>query len=114
MSSAKDFTRLEQINGIARYILTRLDGQMISQNNDGGTEDAPPLAAFIAKCGVQCDAMSSDMSGNRYIHLSIERESGNDLLIFSLGKFYLGVFKHADSDRQEVIDNVIYFLQHLS
>jgi hypothetical protein len=114
MASAKDFARLEQINGIARYILARSDGQMLSQNRNGSTKDALLFASLIAHCGVQCDAMTTDMSGNRYIHLSIERESGDDLLVFSLGQFYLGVFKDADSDRQKVIDNVIYFLKNLS
>ncbi|MDO9042964.1 MAG: roadblock/LC7 domain-containing protein [Desulfocapsaceae bacterium] len=110
MASAKDFNRLAQINGVAHYILVRGDGQIISQN----MEDAASLGPIIAAGGTKCDALTADMGGNRYIHLCIERESGNDLLVFSLGRYYLGILKHAESPRQEIIDNVIYFLKNLS
>lgn len=110
MASAKDFAQLEQIDGVAHYILVRGDGQIVSQNMD----DAATYGPIITTGGSQCDALAADMGGNRYIHLCIERESGNDLLVFSLGRYYLGIFKHADSDRQEAIDSVIYFLKNLS
>lgn len=110
MASAKDFARLEQINGVASYILVRGDGHVISHT----MEDAASLAPIISSCGAQCDALGADMSGNRYIHLCLERESGNDLLVFSLGRYYLCIVKHEASERQETIDNVIYFLKNLS
>jgi hypothetical protein len=110
MASAKDFTRLAQIDGVAHYILVRGDGQVVSQN----MEDAASLGPIIAAGGTKCDALAADMGGKRYIHLSIERESGEDLLVFSLGRYYLGILKHEESPRQEVIDNVIYFLKNLS
>jgi hypothetical protein len=110
MASVKDFNRLAQISGVAHYILVRGDGRVVSEN----MEDAASLGPIIAASGTQCDALAADMGGNRFIHLCIERESGNDLLVFSLGRYYLGILKHADSPRQEIIDNVIYFLQNLS
>ncbi len=110
MASAKDFNRLARIDGIAHYILVRGDGQVVSQN----MEDAASLGPVIAAGGTKCDALAADMGGNRYIHLCIERESGNDLLVFSLGSYYLGILKDEESQRQEVIDNVIYFLKNLS
>jgi len=110
MASVKNFTRLTQINGVAHYILVQGDGQIVSQNS----EDAASLAPIVAAGGTKCDALAADMDGNRYIHLCIERESGDDLLVFSLGSYYLGILKHAESHRQEVIDNVIYFLKNLS
>lgn len=110
MASAKDFARLEQINGVAHYILVRGDGQVISQN----MENAATFAPLISSSGTQCDALATDMGGNRYIHLCIERQSGNDLLVFSLGRYYLGIFKQAESERQQTIDNVIHFLKNLS
>ncbi len=110
MASAKDFDRLAQIDGVAHYVLVSGDGQVISQD----MEDAASLGPIIAAGGTQCDALAADMGGNRYIHLCIEQESGNDLLVFSLGRYYLGILKHAESQRQEIIDNVIYFLKNLS
>ena len=110
MASVKDFARLTQINGVANYILVRGDGRIVSQN----MEDAESLGLIIAGGGTKCDALAADMGGNRFIHLSIERESGEDLLVFSLGSFYLGILKKAESERQEVIDNVIYFLKKIS
>lgn len=110
MASANDFTRLAQIKGVTHYILVRGDGQVVSQN----MEDAESLGLIIAGGGTKCDALAADMGGNRYIHLSIEQESGEDLLVFSLGRYYLGILKHEESPRQEIIDNVIYFLKNLS
>jgi hypothetical protein len=110
MASANDFARLEQVNGLAHYIMVQGDGQVISQN----MENAVSFAPLISSGGTQWDALVKDMGGNRYLHLSIERESGNDLLVFSLGRYYLGIFKHAESERQKPIDNLIYFLQNLS
>ncbi len=114
MASAKEFARLAQINGVADYLLVRADGQVIAQQQTDSMENGAPLALLVAAAGSQSDGMAADMGGNRYIHCCIERESGNDLLIFSLGRLYLGVVKHAESGRQEIIDNVIYFLKNLS
>jgi hypothetical protein len=110
MASARDFNRLALIDGVAHYILVRGDGRIVSQD----TEDAAGLGPLVATGGTTCDALAADMDGSRYIHLCIERESGNDLLVFSLGHFYLGILKHAEGRRQEIIDNVIYFLKNLS
>jgi predicted regulator of Ras-like GTPase activity (Roadblock/LC7/MglB family) len=110
MASAQEFARLAQINGVADYILVRGDGRIIAQN----MENDASLGQLIATSGSQCDTLAADMGGNRYIHLCLERESGNDLLVFSLGRLYLGIVKHAESERQEVIDNIIYFLKNLS
>jgi hypothetical protein len=110
MASTKDFARLAQINGVTHYILVSGNGQVINQND----ENAANLGPIIAAGGAKCDALAADMAGNRFIYLCIEREAGNDLLVFSLGRLYLGIVKHPESHRQEIVDNVIYFLKNLS
>ncbi len=109
MASIKDFDHLEQITGVANFILVRNDGQVIRQNMTNAADFAP----IISGGGQQCDALAADMNGDRYIHLYMERESGNDLIVFSLGRYYLGIFKYEESERQETIDNVIFFLKNL-
>lgn len=109
MASAKDFARLTLINGITASILVRGDGQIIGQ----ASEEIAAYAPLIARSGAGCDSLSSGMGGNRYLHLCLERESGLDILVFPLGQFYLGVLKDPDSERQEILNQVIFFLKHL-
>lgn len=110
MASARDFNRLALIDGVAHYLLVRSDGQIVSQD----AEDAAGLGPIITAGGTTCDDLAAAMDGNRYIHLCIERKSGNDLLVFSLGRYYLGILKDEECQRQELIDKVIYFLKNLS
>jgi hypothetical protein len=110
MASARDFAQLEQLDGISRVLLVQGDGQLINKTTGDGEIYGP----LIAASGTQCDTLSADMSGSRYLYLCLERKSGQDILVFPLGRYYLGIIKHAESERQEIIDNVIYFLKNLS
>lgn len=109
MASAKDFARLEQINGISHAILVRNNGQVLSQASDITAVYAP----LIAGSGIRCDSLSTDMGGSRYIHFCLEQESGQNVLVFPLGQFYLGIITHPNCERQEIIDQVVLFLKHL-
>ena len=110
MASARDFNRLALIDGVAQYLLVRSDGQIVSKD----TEESASLGPIIAAGGTTCDALAADMDGGRYIHLCIERKSGSDLVVFSLGSYYLGILKDEECSRQELIDKVIYFLKNVS
>ena len=109
MATAKDFAQIENLNGVASYIMVRGDGHVVGEN----MEADPALSATIINCGKTCNSLAGDMNDRRHIHLCITRSSGNNLLIFSLGKYYLGVIQHNSVTTQEVADNVINFLKTL-
>lgn len=110
MATAKDFSRLGTIEGVAQFILVRNDGYVVSEN----FEDAVSLSSAIVTSGKYCDSLSDNLGGRRYIHLCIERSSGSNILVFSLGRYYLGIIKQPDSDPQTVADSILAFLKGLS
>lgn len=109
MATAKDFSRLGDIAGVSNYILVRNDGYVVSENY----EEAVTLSSAIVTSGKQCDSLADDLGNKRYIYCCIERQSGDNVLIFSLGRYYLGIIKHSDSDPQQVADGIIAFLKSL-
>lgn len=110
MATAKDFSKLGDIEGVSRYILVRNDGFLVSENY----EDAVAISSAIVTTGKYCDSLIDDLASGRYIYCCIERHSGENLLVFSLGRYYLGIIKHADSDPQQLADTIIVFLKSLS
>ncbi len=110
MATAKDFSRLGDIEGISRYILVRNDGYVISKNYD----DAVALSSAIVTSGKNCDSLYDDLDGRRYIYCCVERSSGDNILVFSLGRYYLGIIKHSDTDPQQLADTIIGFLKALT
>jgi len=109
MATAKDFSRLGDIDGVSSYILVRNDGYVVSENY----EEAVALSSAIVTSGEYCDSLAEDLSGRNYIYCCVERDSGNDVLVFSLGKYYLGIIKHADTIPNHLADTIIAFLKAL-
>lgn len=110
MATAKDFSKLGDIDGVSSYILVRNDGYVVSENYG----EAVALSSAIVTSGEYCDSLAGNLAGRSYIYCSIERDSGNDVLVFSLGKYYLGVIKHADTIPGHLADTTIAFLKNLS
>ena len=110
MATAKDFSKLGTLDGVLQYILVRDDGFVVSKNYD----DAVALSSAIITSGQYCDSLDDDFDAGRYVYCSIERQSGENVLIFSLGRYYLAIIKHADSEPQQLADTVINFLKTLS
>jgi len=110
MATAKDFSRLGDIEGVANYILVRDDGYVVSENYD----QAVSLASAIVTTGKHCDSLVEDLENRRYIYCCIERDSGNNILVFSLGRYFLGIIQHADSNPQQLTDTIIGFLKALT
>jgi hypothetical protein len=110
MATAKDFSRLGDIEGVSRYILVRNDGYVVSENY----AEAVALSSAIVTSGKYCDSLADDLEGRRYIYCCVERTSGENVLVFSLGRYYLGIIKHSGSDPQQLADTIIGFLKALA
>lgn len=110
MASVKDFARIGNIEGVNNYVLVRNDGFVVSENY----EDAISLTSAIVTSGKYCDSLTDDLEFGRYLYCCIERLSGENVLIFSLGRYYLGIIKHADTDPQRLADAVMAFIKSLS
>ncbi len=110
MATTKDFSKLADIEGVASYILVRDDGYVVSENY----EDAVAISSAIVTTGKYCDSLAEDLADRRYMFCSIERSSGDNIIVFSLGRYYLGIIKHPTSDAQALSDSIISFLRTLS
>lgn len=110
MATAKDFSKLGDIEGVSKYILVRNDGYVVNDNY----EEAVSLSSAIVTSGKYCDSLATDFSGRQYLYCCIERGSGNHILVFSLGRYYLGIIKHSESDPQQLANTIIGFLKALT
>ncbi len=108
MATAKDFTGLGNIEGVSQYLLVQNDGNIRASNMENGQS----TAITIMGSGQHCANLSQHLGGLQYIHLCIERES-NNLLVFSLGEYYLGILEEGDRSTQETVNNVISFLKSI-
>lgn len=110
MATAKDFARLADIEGVSKYVLVRNDGFVVSENY----EDAVALSSAIVTTGKCCDSLGDDMNSPQYIYCCIERKHGENVLVFSLGRYYLAIIKHSDLSSQQLADTIIGFLKGLT
>jgi predicted regulator of Ras-like GTPase activity (Roadblock/LC7/MglB family) len=110
MATVKDFEKIGTIEGVSSYVLVRNDGFVVSENY----EDAISLTSAIVTSGKYCDSLNDDLDYGRYTYCCIERSSGQNILVFSLGRYYLGIIKHADTEPQLLSSSVKAFIKSLS
>ncbi len=110
MATVKDFLQLGEMDGVARYILLRNDGSIIS----GNFEDPDAVSQAIVSVGELCDSFPEDLGNRRYLHLCAEQSNGESIFIFSLGAFYLGIIKHNDTDPVVLSESILSFLKALA
>ena len=109
MVSTSDFNKLSNIKGIAQFILVRKDGHVVTHNSPKMVE----LSSTIVMSGRNCQKLEEFLESGNCIYLHVEREQGSNLLIFSLGKYFLGVIEKTDSDTKKTVDSIISYLKKL-
>ncbi len=83
---------------------------MVSAN----MEDAVALSSTIVMSGINSESLEKKMGGQRYRYLAVERNDGEDLVVFSLGNYFLGIIKMLNYDSPQAITGVIGFLKALT
>ncbi len=102
MGFYKDMIGVARIGGVKHYILVDKEGQVIVHN----FKDYQRTGAMIAFCGQQ----SFVLGKSRLKFLTFTRKSQNDLFIFPVGNYFLGVIKQNHIKTVELTDNVLSFL----
>ncbi len=110
MATLNDFKRLADLKGVKYYILVKRDGAVVSAN----MEDAVVLSSTIVMSGLNSEGLETKMGGQRHRYLTIERSDGEDLVVFSLGNYFLGIIKILNCDSLQAITEVIGFLKDLT
>ena len=105
MGFFKDMIRVARIDGVKQYILADGDGQVIIHN----LKNYQRTGAMISFCGQQ----SFVLGKSRLKYLTFVRKNQNDLFIFPIGNYYLGVIKQKHIKTVQLTDNVLNFLNGL-
>lgn len=110
MASASDFKKLSTFEGVVGYLLVREDNHIVVHN----TEDPEKLSSAIIACVKDCREIEDFLDTGQFSRLCVERKEGNNLLIFSLGKYFLGIIKTDDVNPSTMVDSIISYLKTLS
>lgn len=107
MVSVEAFKRIARVKGIKSYILVRNDGNIAAHNID---DIAPnPLTTVTLKCGRRC----TQLKQSDFKCLLFSKKNNENIFIFPVGNYYLGVIKESIIDEIVLIDNIFDFIRSL-
>jgi hypothetical protein len=110
MSGVQRFAnRIEQIKGVHNYIVVRNDGQIIIHNLDKPEK----LTSLVTFGGFNAKIIQKSLGFSQLGHLVFTRPQNQNLIVFSLDKYYLGILQEIDSNQTQLIDEVSRFLFNL-
>ncbi len=103
MAKINDLVKLIlQIDGVMNYIFVRDDGHTLSHN----FEDVKALASIITFSGLNCEVIKPIMGLTHFKYLSYARDNNENLLIFPLGKYFLGISQHSEAYTPDIVKKV--------
>ena len=110
MSGVQRFAnRIAQIKGVGNYIVSRNDGQIIIHN----LENPEKVASLVTFGGFNVQTIQKTLGFSQFGYLIFIRPQNQNLIIFSLDKYYLGILQKIDSNQTQLIDEVSRFLFNL-
>jgi len=110
MSAAERFAnRIAQIKGVDQFVLTRQDGQIITHN----LSNPEQLASVVTLGGYGAQAIQKSVGFSQFRYLVCTRPQSQNLIVFSLDKYFLGIQQKPDTSQAELVSEVSRFLQHI-
>lgn len=108
MTMVKAFSDLKRVKGVQAYILLDAKGNVLLCND--GMKEPEKFSRLIYFCGRKLSILGK----KHFKYMSFSRRSKNDILIFPVGNYYLGVIKQASSRIFETASAVMEFLNILA
>ena len=105
VSDIRHFMKISQVSGVDRYLFADPDGRVIAHN----FKTYQSAGRMVALCAKNAQAIA----GQRLEYLVFKRQNNQDLLIFPVGKYYLGVIKQSDIPDGEVTGNILAFIKSM-
>ncbi len=103
MAKVSDLVNLIlQIEGVVNYIFVREDGYTLAHNFENKDE----LIEMITFSGLNCEAVKPIMGVTHFKYMSYTRENNENLLIFPLGRYLLGISQHAEAYTPDIVDGI--------
>ncbi len=102
MPLIKDLDKISTLKGIKQYIVTDRHGNIITQK----TDTPETMARIVTLCGKNFYAIGK----SNFKSSVFSRKNRQDLFIFPVGKYYLGVIKEKDNNSYALTDTIVDFL----
>lgn len=111
MASAKEFgERIAAIEGIRSYVVVRKDGFLIAHNVANPEE----LATTVVINGLGAEAVKNSLGGSYFRYLEFARNNKENLLVFPIEKYFLGIVQEAEAYGPELAEQVIQYIMTLT
>ncbi len=104
-----DLARLKGLATVDDYLVVRQDGKIMLHNVSAAQDFAP----MIQLVGRNCDSLPMPADFPRFRHFLLTRESGENLLIFPLGNYYLGCLQSAGYTSRQAASEVLGFIKEI-
>ncbi len=110
MATLQDFQFLSYIDGVDQYLFIRRDGHVVAHN----FKDPEETVSTVVMIAENCESLQRDMGNSRCLYCQFQRSSGQHLLIFLLGNYYLCILQRPDCDSHTTVENIITYLNKLT
>ncbi len=98
-----DFAELVMgIDGVMNYTLVRNDGRVMKHN----FIDPEPISSTVLFNGLSCDALKPVMGMTYFRHLICIKDNNEKLMVFPIGKYFLGILQGADAYTPDIVNEV--------
>lgn len=105
MNEALKFNQLGKIKGVHQFVVADSNGLIIIEN----TTHLQELGNLVLQCG----QLFTVIGKSGFKHAVFERKNLQNILIFPVGNYYLGVIKEQDIENNILINDIKRFLADL-
>lgn len=105
MAKLEDFKKIIEIHEVKNYILVTDTGTIVMHRSPS----PETLAGLVVSCGKSCKGPEKWCSG----FLMVARQNQENLFVFPVGRYYLGVMKQATASNTSLVKKVLLFLRSL-
>jgi hypothetical protein len=105
MTTLEDFNKISNVDGVDQYILIDNKQNIITHD----IENPDKVASIITTCGKNSYAIAK----TQLKYLIFSRSCKNNIFIFPVGNYYLGVVKSKNIENITLANNIDNFLKAL-
>ena len=111
MATAKEFVhRVDEVEGVEGCLLVRDDGHVVAQT----IENAECYSSLLVISGGYARELRGKVGFSLCRFLTFHRGGKQDLHVFPIGRYFLGVIEKPDCVHREMLDTLTYLVSRVS